>query len=232
MCELDDYDYSLPFDIVHYAGKSLTEQCNLLGIPLLKLSMSFSGKPEPAVLEYFRDRGFEGRHCEGKYIFLIIHALILDKLPVYNEYIAGSRRLAASTPMKLQAQQLCRYMEICLEEILTTNGIAFKNNVEEILCEKEAADTYPEVAIEFAQRVLGHLNRDSLYTLAHVMALDADKLFRGWPDLILVNDDEMRLVEVKGKESLSVNQLYTLHHLKHWFDNISVVRVRKKPGIA
>jgi len=228
MCELDDYDYSLPFDIIRYQGKSLTEQCKLLEIPLLKISMPFSGKPEPAVLDYFRSRGYEGTHCEGKYIFLVIHALILDKLPAYNECIAGSRRLAAATPLKLQVQQLFRYLEITLEEILFTNEIAFKNNVEEILCEKESADTYPEVAVEFAQRVLGHLDRSALCGLAHVLALDADKLFRGWPDLILVNDGEMRFVEVKGKENLSVNQLYTLYHLKRWFDNISVVRVRKK----
>src|ERR1700694_3834485 len=74
----DSYDYTLPFDIVYYAAKSLPVQCEILGIPLKKITMPFSGPPEPAVLNYFSALGYEGKHCEGKYIFLVIHALILD----------------------------------------------------------------------------------------------------------------------------------------------------------
>lgn len=224
----DIYDHPLPFDIVYYAGKTLREQCEMLGIPLIRISMPFSGKPEPAVLNYFYNLGYEGKHCEGKYIFLVIHALILDKLPVYNDYIFKDRRLAASTALKLQIQQLQGYAGITLEEILTTSSISFKNNVEEILNEKQSSDIYPETGIEFAQQVLGHLDREQLHRLAWMLASDPDKLFRGWPDLIVLNEAEMKFVEVKGKESLSVNQLYTFYHLKQWCDNISVVRITRK----
>lgn len=223
----ESFKSSLPFDIVHYSALPLSKQCSVLDIDLFLSTMRFRGKPEPAVMRDFGKYGYECRHCEGEYFFSIIHALILDSLEIYNSANAGSRRLAASRPLKLQIQETCGLHDLIFKDILTANAVQFKNNLEDILGEKQYYKGYPEAYIEFTQQIMGHVDREALLGLAYMLASDPVKLFRGWPDLVVMNEDTMRLVEVKCGDKLTVNQLYTIYHLKKWFNNIEVMALGK-----
>lgn len=222
-------EYPLPFDIVSYAGKSLAEQCSLLGLVVIYAVMPLKESLESSALQYYEDLGCEGTFCEGKYIFSIIHALILDGLELHNKANSSNRRLAASRSLKQQLHELDGLHDLVFEYILTTSVLQFKNNLEDILFEMQSYKGYPESYIEFAQRIVGHLDRESLLDLTYNLASD-DKLFRGWPDLIIADDDGIQLVEIKSDDKLTINQLYTIYKLKKWFDNIVVMRVDKKVG--
>lgn len=223
----EPFKSSLPFDIVYYSALPLVEQCSMLDIELILSTMRFRGKPESAALRHFRRHGYECTHCEGEYFFSIIHALILDSLELHNSANFANRRLAASRPLKLQIQETCGLHDLIFKDILTASAVQFKNNLEDILGERQYYKGYPESYIESTQQIMGHVDREALLGLTYMLASDPVKLFRGWPDLVVMNEDTMRLVEVKCGDNLTVNQLYTIYHLKKWFNNIEVMKLDK-----
>lgn len=218
------FEYSLPFNIVDCAAESLSHQCLSLNMTVRHIPLAFKMKSELIGLRYFEKKGYEGSHCEGKYIFSIIHALILDGLELHNKAKSPNRKLAARRPLKEQLLELQGLHDLVFEDILTANHVQFRNNLEEILSERQSFNGYPEAYIEFAQRIMGHISRELLQEIAYALASD-NKLFRGWPDLIVVNDDELLLVEVKCNDNLTVSQLYTLYHLKKWFSNVEIAKL-------
>lgn len=223
----NEFMYPLPFDIFHYAAKTIKEQCAVLDIPVLELNLHYTGKPEQAVLRYFESLGYEGAHCEGDYIFLIIHALLLDCLATDNKGNIEKRHLAATRQLKIQLEEMGEgLLEVIFDDYLP-NAVQVKNNLEEILSERKSANDYPDAVVELAQRIMGHLDKETLKNLTLMLCADPEKMFRGWPDLIVANDHELKLVEVKGSDNLTVNQMYTMYHLKEWFADISVVKVSK-----
>ncbi len=214
------------FDISEYLRKPLEIQCGILDIPLVELSIDYKGKPERAVLNHYHSLGYYGKHCEGSYLILIIHALCLDKLHKFNTF--KSRKDACTRYLKAQFTILQPMINEIICDIQKVNELSFKNNVEEILCEKLPPETYPDVNVEFAQEILSLLGRETTYKIAAMIAINPYGLCRGWPDLILTKDDNLKLVEVKHNDLLTDNQLYTFYNIKKFFDDISVVKITGK----
>jgi len=62
----------------------LEKQCEKLSIELRDISLKYSGKPEPAVLQYYEKQGYVGSFIEGALILNVLKALMLEKLIEHN----------------------------------------------------------------------------------------------------------------------------------------------------
>jgi hypothetical protein len=85
----------------------------------------------------------------------------------------------------------------------------FVENFSEIISYKSVQEVYPDLSIKFAQLFVNKLSRKVLVFVADRLFEAPYKYRKGWPDLTLINNEEVRFVEVKTTDRLHQSQIQT-----------------------
>ncbi len=80
------------------------------------------------------------------------------------------------------------------------------------------------ISLESIKRVYSRIRVSKILRLAEEY-FDGRLGLNGWPDLTLIKDDNISLIEVKIKDKLHYNQVRTFSALRNIFKNIKVVKV-------
>lgn len=184
---------------------SLEQQCKFLSLNLDIKTFKSLDFPEFQAYKWFKSQGFVGTFCEGGAILTVLKALTLDKLTELNSF--NSREDACTRFLEAQFTILKNHKNDLLNSISKTSETRFLHNFSEIINFESIKEYYPGLSIEFAKHFARSLDRE-------VFSKIADKFFqspydyrKGWPDLTLINENQVKFVEIKTTDKLHHSQI-------------------------
>jgi len=190
----------------------LIKQCNELNLELETLKLSYTGRPEPALLSYYKNLGYEGVSTEGIGILTVLKALMLDKLAELNSF--NERDDACTRYLEAQFTILEDKTNEIIPTIRTTTKDRFVSNFQEIIAKPFIALEYPELSIDFATTLFDATDKEVFVAVASKLAEDPYTYRNGWPDLTLIKDKEVFFIEVKTTDKLHESQLITIPEMR------------------
>ncbi|AWT48141.1 hypothetical protein DLE54_00425 [Psychrobacter sp. YP14] len=205
---------------------SIEKQCiNMqLGIDILKLH--FEGSPEKAALEYFIKQGYVGTYNEGYMFQNTMKALILDELTRLNTF--NSRNDACTRFLEAQLTIHENHIDKILFSIKGISKSTFTKNLAEIIAALKTIGMDNGLSLEVGLALFDALDIDTFINLIRKFSEDPYSYRKGWPDLTLVRDSEVKLVEVKTTDKLHKSQIKTIPMLIDVLGNdISVLKIIK-----
>ena len=211
---------------------SLDMQCEILDLDLARISPCDNNqkKIEISVLDYYKKKGYFGFYIEGHLIFEIIKVFIMctlypksipffhliDELrikflgsvilstdfsePFYNEII--------HTIETADENQFIEYFKI-------NNSIQRQSIFKRLAGEMNIGlqEPFPEYDIKEVLLFMRVFKRENFRKIFEKLNKNMTE-FSGWPDLLIFNDSEYILVEVKKSDKLIPSQIITLPILK------------------
>jgi len=156
----------------------------------------------------FKAQGFVGTYCEGGGILTVLKALSLDKLTELNTF--NSRKDSCTRFIEAQFTILSDHKNEILDSILKTSEVRFLNNFSEIISYESIQEYYPGLSIEFAKHLVKKLDREVFFQVADNFFQSPYNYRKGWPDLTLVNSQEIRFVEIKTTDKLHRSQIQVI----------------------
>lgn len=205
---------------------SLESQCQMLSLPLDEIELSYSGKPEPALLQHFETQGYIGSSNEGITFHTVLKALMLDKLAEINTF--NERADACTRYLEAQLTIHKDKLPEIIGSIENVGKQAFCFNLKEILQQPFIKNEYPSLSFECCEALFDAIDLDTFTKVAEKFSEDPYTYRSGWPDLTLVKGSEVRFVEVKTTDKLHKSQLVTIPVLRDCLPfDFSVYRVKK-----
>lgn len=204
----------------------LTKQCSELRLELKNINLSYEGKVETALLNYYQSLGYYGSSLEGIGISTVLKALMLDKLAIYNAF--EDRVDACSRYLEAQFTILENKVDEIIMSIPSVSKNKYLNNFKEIINNAYIASCYPELSIDFANAMYDAINSEIFIKVAKKMAENPYLYRKGWPDLTLVKGNEVLFIEVKTNDKLHESQLITIPAMREVLPyNFSVCKVTR-----
>lgn len=208
------------------SNMSLVKQCEEISLELETIKLSYTGRPEPALLSYYKNLGYEGVSCEGMGILTVLKALMLDKLAEFNSF--NEREDACTRYLEAQFTILKEKTDEIITDISSINKNRFISNFQEIISKPFISLEYPELSIEFASAAFDAINKKTFVKVAKKIVENPYLYRNGWPDLTLVKGEEVLFVEVKTSDKLHESQLITIPEMRNILPfKFSVSRVVK-----
>ena len=174
--------------------------------------MPYVGKPEIALLSYYKSIGYKGVSCEGIGIQTILKALMLRKLAQYNQL--SSRQYACTGYLEGQLKVLEDKVDEIIFSIHSVSEIEFIKNFKEIISQPFTSVDYSEFSLDFAVAMYNAISKNIYISVAKKFAEDPYTYRSGWPDLTLVKGKEVLFVEVKTKDKLHNSQIVTIPSMR------------------
>ncbi|KGJ89616.1 VRR-NUC domain-containing protein [Colwellia psychrerythraea] len=187
---------------------SLIKQCEKLSLLYEEVVLSYSGIPEKAALEFFEKQGYVGYCYEGGLILNVIKALMLDKLAELN--IFNDRSDACSRYLEAQLTMLNEHTSSLISSIRQTSKVEFITNFQEIINTPYIRSKYPDLSVNLAVALFDALDTNDFINVAKKISEDPYDFRKGWPDLTIIKDNEIRFVEVKTTDKLKKSQMKTI----------------------
>lgn len=193
-----------------------------------RVGIPFSGSPEDAALGLMRSEGWSGEHTEGNTIRSIFRALILPYLIERNPYKGIGDR---ATPFLHAIHYLVPMTAIGIDGIMSNERrvdaasmIAMHGLIDDRISEPDGVQRdFEAICIESGRvwpkspsgtaRVKHFLEAVPVsfwHSLLEIYSRYDGSLSHGWPDLELVKEGELMLVEVKVKDRLTAHQRATI----------------------
>lgn len=205
--------------IVGLKAVSLRKQCEFLGIQIetLKLKREYSD-PSVDALFYFMRQGDRCSYCEGvaiRKVLFCLYAHRLIKIPIKkgdNAFFDGlsTYTFGVGLDMLLNTDGVQDYDSLT-EELLSTinecNRDIFLTNYRELFPKGLCWYGVDEL---FAVQLFDLLGIEELKNLARIIFSDPYAFYKGWPDLTLIRDGSVELLEVKTTDKLHESQLITI----------------------
>lgn len=187
----------------------LAQQCAHLGIPLevLPPQPRAAVGTEAVALAHYQARGFTGTHCEGQTLLAVLKALCLD----YLGRVYFSREDACVQHFEELLFSFRHQVEALTAQAIATTPTRLRENLAEL--NRHVAYASDAVEVEWAARLFSAAGAPRLAATLERMAASPHLLQHGWPDLLLVKDEEVALVEVKAADKLNRNQVRTIHEV-------------------
>ena len=225
---------------------SLDKQCKILDLDLTRISPCDNNhqKTEINVLDYYKKNGYSGFYSEGHLIFEIIKVFILcalypKSIPFFRfidelriKFI-GSVILNTefSEPFYHEIIQTIETVdeELFIEHFKINNSIQRQSSFKRLGGEMNIGvqEHFPEYDIEevlLFMRVFTRENFKKIFEKLNQNMTD----FSGWPDLLIFNDSEYILFEVKKSDKLIPSQIITLPILKSLGLRVAINKCIKK----
>ena len=200
---------------------SLEKQCEILRIPIetLKLKREYVD-PSIDALFYFKRQGNMCSSCEGVAIRKVIFCLYahkLIKIPIKkgeNSFFDGLRTYPFAVGLdilldmdSIQDSDYDSFTDELLSTIDVCSRDTFLANYRELFPKGFCWNGVDEL---FAAQLFDILGTDELGNLARIILSDPDVFNKGWPDLTLIRDGVVELLEVKTTDKLHESQLITI----------------------
>lgn len=204
----------------------LAKQCEEISLELNTMKLQYTGRPETALLAHYKSLGYIGVSCEGIGILTVLKALMLDKLAKYNSF--NDRDDACTRYLEAQFTILKEKIDEIISEIKLVLKNRFVSNFQEIISKPFIALEYPELSIEFASALFDAVDKELFIKVANKLSEDPYTFRNGWPDLTLIKDGGVSLVEVKTTDKLHDSQLITIPIMRDMLPfKFSVCRITK-----
>ena len=205
-------------------GMSLKKQCSELSIELNELQATYSGRPEYAALDYFQENGFIGTPDEGYTFKTILKALILDELSAVNTF--DDRSDACVRYLEAQLEMHKDKLDHFVRSSSKTKKRRVISNLNEI-GGQDYIRSYHSFSVKIAIAIFKSVGRESLTNLLAKFSEDPYSYRSGWPDLTIVREREVQLVEIKTTDKLHSSQLVTMPMLQEILPcKVSVLRIK------
>lgn len=211
-------------------SRSLAQQCTDIGVELETLYLDQgSGKgrwtqrnlrAEEAVLEHFKNNGWDGVCTEGNLIQQVINACSyaegipapkISKYPWNTAFSPHACKLfnigrdeILKTIKTSNKARLIRNWKTLTDGKLNTliDGNGYEWTAEESLLEED-----PSLTSDKALGLFETLGVEFIYAIAEIYSSDTFKYRNGWADLTIWRDDDVRFIEVKAmKDKLHESQ--------------------------
>lgn len=230
--------------------QSLRVQCEVLGLRLDQVRMDYTGRPELAVLERFVQSGAEiALFDEGKSIHGLLHAMLLPLLyPLgvrrwgpEKEYVASNRPQLFSGVRSYLYLGYGGFRELLsdhpdlpgkmVKTVAESNADAIRAGWSQICAWNRDNTWIPHLSHTVSPQQMVRLyeivTRDRLVRIMQQLLVAPFVFgFSGWPDLTIVNDSHLSLVEVKTTDRLHHQQIITISDMKDAAElDISVIQV-------
>lgn len=190
----------------------LDEQCQHLSLDLKKIPVNSFRNPEFKSYEWFKSKGYEGAYCEGGAILTVLKALALNTLTKYNTF--DSREDACKRFLEAQFTILKEKKDEILKSVALISDNEFLDNFSEIISYGFIKEVYPGLTVDFAHQFLKAVERRVFVSVAEKFFESPYEYRKGWPDLTLVNNREVRFVEVKTSDKLHQSQIIILNQFR------------------
>lgn len=187
------------------ANMKLSKQCSELSLELTNLQLNYQTKPELAALHYFEELGYVGSMHEGNFMLTILKALMLDKLEKYNFF--QDRKDARVSALSSQFANNQEHLDEIISSIRITNRENFISNIREITYEPLVQEFYPGLSADVAIIFFDAIDLSIFEKIAIKFAEDPYEYRKGWPDLTIIKDGKIRLIEIKTTDKLHESQL-------------------------
>jgi hypothetical protein len=237
----DDLSFTNVGYIAALTQISLQKQCELLGIPLIMVDYEKSHSPEKDAVKYYEEQKWQGFHCEGKLIFDVITSIFISALKpialeifktedeaeyqIFNMNIFQklSRKVGDITNSKIES--------ISVEELINHYSIyrswyapEFLNRVRPNFHFEGLEEFAPRFEKETIAKTFQIFGTSNLKIIAELIF---DRLIprKGWPDLVLLSDNNFKLVEVKRTDKMHASQLVTLPKLIERGLNVEICKI-------
>ncbi|MBU4233415.1 MAG: VRR-NUC domain-containing protein [Proteobacteria bacterium] len=196
--------------------KNIADQCAKLKVELRQLALprlekkwvvaekEFS-KPETAALEFFLQRGYIGTCCEGGPLLLLLKSMIfrfLVKINIFQDRTDAIQRFleAQLTIHKNKKKQF-------ISSIIQANRNETIDNFREIYANSFVKDYYKGVSEDVVMGLYDSLGIKLLSEILSRFMTDPYSYRAGWPDLTIVKDNQITLIEVKTTDAFHDSQL-------------------------
>ncbi|WP_440455248.1 VRR-NUC domain-containing protein [Psychrobacter sp. ASPA161_9] len=204
----------------------LATQCEKLSIRLDRIQLPYVDRPEVAALNYFEAQGYIGTKIEGFMFHNVLKALMLDKLAKFNTF--NLREDACSRYLQAQFVICKDDIDEIIDSIQDISRLKFSSNLIEVINQIRIAGLDTGVSFDVGLAIFDSLSLSVFAEIARIIAEDPYKNVAGWPDLTLVKDNKIELIEVKTTDRLHKNQLHIIPILKSVLpDCISVLQITK-----
>lgn len=196
----------------------LADQCELLGLPLQKLTIAKSelgwlvggvpfSKPEPAAFAHLRTFGCLGLQSEGAGPLTLLKCAALDVLTELNTF--GSRDDACSRYFEAQCVIHSAHRERIVDRIRNASAELVCKAFREVRAQPQFRALYPEMDEAGMEAIWTALGAERWAMVAEAFFADPYGFRAGWPDLAVVDDGKVRLIEVKTTDKLHASQVRT-----------------------
>ncbi len=201
----------------------LNEQCEYLGVVKRNYILDkVSNDPEYCLLQEKIAQGYAGVWAEGRDILLALHACSLNVLKDLNPLgreDAEKRYIEAQFHMNLsrKKQILCKIAECKYDEYKSNYHSVYKG-----IC---SIQDFVEIDDSHIDNIYNLIIKKHGYSIAELLFEDPYKYRKGWPDLTLIKNEDVLLLEVKEKDRLIESQIDTLPKIKELGFNIEIGKV-------
>jgi hypothetical protein len=213
---------------------SLKEQCRYLSLPFDRVSVQRRSKRvEDDALAYFGGAGATGVACEGRPIFLLVQAICADVLAELGKagLTNGGGMSAYLEALVVEQGRSDRVATEARERIVARIGVESFGELGTRLRQLQRENTQfrdcAGLTVEFLAELYSALPRDQLTRLTGFFLEKPYAHRKGWPDLILVNQGHVQLVEVKEKDKLHTSQIRSLPRIHSIVPATSVVQFER-----
>ncbi|TPG89830.1 VRR-NUC domain-containing protein [Pseudomonas caspiana] len=196
---------------------TLSDQCSDIGWSLTEvlaqkhdkrlwsLDGGPAGLPEEVVGQMLVGSGGSVSYCEGGAALLLMKAAALETLSAMNTF--GDRIDAVTRYLEAQMTILADHTAEIVETVRCISPDALARNVNELATNSTLGSFFPRVKEAFMLELFEHLGRDKLADILLAFSAAPYDYRAGWPDLIVIKDGTMKLIEVKTSDKLLDSQL-------------------------
>lgn len=184
---------------------NLSRQCQELSLDLIQINLNYQGAPELAALQYFQNEGYVGSVHEGDFILTVLKALILDKLEEYNLF--HDRKDACIRALSAQFVMNKEYLNEIISSIRIVQKEKFVSNIREITEEPLVQEFLPDISADIAIALFDATDLSIFEKIVIKLAEDPYEYSKGWPDLTIIKDKKVHLIEIKTTDKLHSSQI-------------------------
>ena len=225
----------------------LEEQCNILNISLKRNYIPKITNPEIDTLNYFKKNGVIGCYSEGGIIQILLYSICFHKLfPLHQKKYAtdndtieiyhNDEQISSAISYSTQFMGFLDYFIDFEDELIDTIKNSNKNqvakNYDKILSFQigkswsflynKASEITKDVVLSFYLK----LGISRIVEIAKLFFTDPYAYISGWPDLTIIEKDEVKFIEVKKGDNLKRSQIITIGDLiKSTSLDISVLKI-------
>lgn len=197
---------------------SLSFQCELLGLELETVPLARSRRVETDALKHYQEAGYQGCHAEGGILLLLLKALCLGWLrevrPSWDTRGClpkeELRENASRNYFEAQLNDNLDKRDCFVSEVNSCNQESLITNFQEIYSYPDVRKAFPGLTEQLILGAYAALGVEKLVQILDLLMVNPYRFRKGWPDLTLFRDGEIRLVEVKNQDRLHLSQLVTI----------------------
>ncbi len=191
---------------------SLEQQCEQLEIPIYEFIGPYNSKPEHFLWIHFKGLGFYAAYCEGGAFLSLIKAAALPVLIELNTFY--SKDDACKRFLEAQFYIHKKKSLDILKAIEHASVKEIQNNFQEIYRYSIVQKSYPGLEKDFISALFNVVGSECLLNIAKLLFEDPYSYRNGWPDLTLIKDGKLWLLEVKTTDRFHLSQIKTITKIK------------------